>query len=328
MTGHTSAGLAHFFERMIDRHQHFREHTVEGVRLRKYVDGRLDVRPRPDDHVLRKRAAGRERQIAIICAAEGILTGWAGNALQRELMDPLFKEFSASYTRAADFPPEAREEIPEWLHTAIDAGNEAFFAELHEPLPMLYEALTQRAGRIHLLERRFIGMSLSDSGKERKYFCWGLKCADQVVLSSIPVGDRRSGVDADIASEYLACIPAFLSCLYLKMDGMAITPGPTPMGGLDLPADFGMWRPIVDFYESNDLSVEDAEQVIKTLRRDDLRVIVQCANGDLVLCGDHPESQALYLVKDKRQAQVLSGDVRGRLDAFFASAVQGKSARI
>ena len=242
-------------------------------------------------------------------------------------MDPTFTEFSASYTRAADFPPEAREQIPEWLHTAIDTGNEAFFAELHEPLPKLYEALTQRAGRVHLLEHRFMGMSLSDRGKERKNFCWGLKCADQVVLASIPVGDRRSGVDADIAGEYLACIPTFLSCLYLKMDGMAITPGPTAVGS-DLPADFGSWRPIVDFYESNDIPVEDAEQVIKTLKRDDLRVIVHCRNGDLVLCGDHPKSQALYLVKEKRKAQVLSGDVRGRLDAYFASAVQGKPAQI
>jgi hypothetical protein len=66
-------------------------------------------------------------------------------------MTDVFADFNGRYSHSSEFPEQAVKVIPPWLLTAIDNGNEEFFADFATAVPKLYERLVRKSGRVHLL---------------------------------------------------------------------------------------------------------------------------------------------------------------------------------
>ena len=234
------------------------------------------------------------------------------------------------YTHSSEFPPEARDRIPSELLTAVDKGNEDFFAEFAVGQPRTYEVLTKRCDRVSLVESRWIDQW--SGGVEKKSFWWGLHSTGRSVIGNIPLPSR---IAARIENIYLACLPKELRCYYHKMDGMSVPKKQGPgIRDWDLPHNLSGWLDLEDYRKVRHWR----KTVLDKFRRDfghtDLRIVVWGTQkdpgadsegiSDIVFVDFRAKDRKMYHVKNGNFDDYrLIENAPTVLDRYFANAILG-----
>lgn len=232
-----------------------------------------------------------------------------------------FDDFEGVYMHSSEFPESATAEIPPRLLTAIDEGNEEFFAELKGSLPEFYSALVNHCSPVRLLETVTTSISVASFGQEQRTYQWGLDCGETLIVCAIPFGPVDL-VQHSLKEDYLPCLPQLLYGCYVKMDGMTI-PDLLYPPGTDLPAGISDWRMLSDYCLDHDVPHSATDKLHKKFGNDDIRVYIEGSRGDLILLDYTKKRPELYHVKDHEFEDFRLIDDPQILDHYFANAILG-----
>jgi len=235
----------------------------------------------------------------------------------------LYPDANRCFSYSSQFPKEALEKIPSELHEAIDDGNSKFFNNLKMSFPKLYEVLTTKCSDISLLETVSKSLALNSTGKERLSYFWGLKCNDKHIAVGIPSSNPSSQVRELIYPPFLNALPEEFSCFYEKMDGIGINEDDIiSMMSKDLPLCFSDFSEIEGYLENTEQEIARANKLYTDFPDGDIRVFIECSNGDLILCDLASSSRDLYMLENSSNSEysVIENPVE-TLDEYFAKAI-------
>jgi len=232
----------------------------------------------------------------------------------------LFPDANRCFSNSSQFPPEALKDIPSELHDAIDKGNIAFFDNLKHSFPIFYEVLTTKCSDITLLEITSINLSLNNFGKERLSYYWGFKCNDKYIEVHIPVSNPSSEIARMINQPYLDALPKEFESFYEKMGGIGINQAHSiPMITKDLPPSFSDFFELEAYLENTEQNPNRANKFYTDFSDADIRVFIECTNGDLILCNLASNSRNLYMLKANSEGEyrIIENPIK-TLDTYFA----------
>jgi len=234
----------------------------------------------------------------------------------------LYPDANRCFSHSSQFPKEVLEKIPSELHGAIDEGNNKFFDNLKESFPKLYEVFTTKCSDITLLETISKSLALNSAGKENISYSWGLKCNDKYIIVGIPSSNPSSKVRELIYPPFLDALPKEFSCFYEKMDGIGINDDIVSIGIKDLPLALTDFFKLEEYLDNTDQNKKRANQLYTEFLDGDIRVFIECFNGDLILCDLASSSRDLYMLENSSDGEysVIENPVE-TLDGYFAKTI-------